>query len=379
MAYGEIGSIKHTVTVKTGTSFHPFVIRVGPGVFAVFYQHDGTGLVLKTYSVNAAGTISNVSVTDTVVDPLNVLYIHVIHISGTIYAAVYRGGGNDGFITTVDIATDGTINDANIATCEFSTHDVWYPFMCHVQADIYAITYYDSVDVDGVIASVTISTDGTTIALEVAWHFYSLQMYWSSCFKISDGIVWVTFADEFTLGYMFCVAISDTGAITAVRITDWNYIALNENRWPIRVGPQRYALAAHWTGNDGFVSSLPIADNGTITKSWDDYLEFDTVECRDVQILSLGGIYYAVCYRGQTGYWRIATFWIDTAGSIRNTNIDTFNSTQIIEVQHHWCWALQDIYIVAYANTVHDVFISSINIESVPPAAAIHHEMLMGM
>lgn len=379
MAYGDIGAVIDTVTVKTGTTECPFVIRVGAGVFAVFYCDTTSGVVLKTYSVNAAGTISNVSVTDTVVDATISLYLHVIHISGTIYAVVYRGAGSDGFITTVDIATNGTINDANIATYEFSTHDVWWPFICHLRANIYAITYYDSDDVDGVIATVSISTDGTTISLIAAWHFDTSQTYRSSCLKVTNNIVWVTYEDSLSNGYMFCVAISDAGAITAARITDWNYTALNEYRWPIKVGSQKYALAGHWTDNDGWVNTVTIADNGNITATFVDQKEFDISNCRDVQILSLGDIYYGVCYRGSADSLMIATYWITAAGDIKDANIDWVNLALTSIAYHRWCWATDDIYVIVYEDTVDDIILISVDVETAPPAEAIHHEMLMGI
>jgi len=192
-------------------------------------------------------------------------------------------------------------------------------------------------------------------------------------------MVWVTYENWDANGVMFCVAISDAGVITGQRITDWNYTTLNEDRWPIKVGPQTYAFAAHWTDSDGFVHSVTIADNGNITQSWIEYLEFDITNCNDVQLLSLGGIYYGVLERGVSSYWKVKTFSITAAGVISDANIDALNSEIVVRVHPRWCWVLGDIYIVVYEDTADDIIMSSVDIESYVANAVSPHTMLMGL
>lgn len=379
MAIGDIGSAKTAVTVKEGTCLDPFPIRVGPGVFAVFYMDDTAGLIVKTYSSNAVGGITGISTSDTVVDAGGRSSPHVIHISGTIYAVTYNGADDHGHITTVDIATDGTINDASVQHLEWTAQIVEFPFICHVRQHYYAITYGVAAGYVGCLKTISISTDGATIASVDNWAFSTDQNNRTSCFKISEGVIWITYGDSFSSGFAFSVAISSEGAITESRITDWSYLQATTAMWPIRVGPQQYALAASWADSDGWVSSLSIADNGTITHAWDDQLEFDGTHCGMLQFLSLGGIYYAVCYIGSDDHWEIATFWIAADGEIRNSNIDTFDSASAVHSHITWCWALENIYIVAWENSLNDIIITPIDIESYTPPRAPRHEMLMGI
>ena len=105
------------------------------------------------------------SITDTVKDTLEFdanqgLEPDIIHVSGDVYAIVYRGPGNDGFVKTVEIATNGQITDTVIGTLEFDATEAREPNIGHVSCDIYAIAYRGS-GRDGFLKTVQISDNGT--------------------------------------------------------------------------------------------------------------------------------------------------------------------------------------------------------------------------
>ena len=71
-----------------------------------------------TVTANVTGEDGSAGdITDTVIDSLefDTVYGHmpdIIHISDNIYAIAYRGNGNDGFLKTVAIASDGDITNS---------------------------------------------------------------------------------------------------------------------------------------------------------------------------------------------------------------------------------------------------------------------------
>ena len=84
---------------------------------------------------------------------------NLIAISGNVYAIAYRGLNNDGFVTTVTIATNGQITDTVIDTLEYDTATGPTPNIIQIAGDVYAIAYEGS-NSDGFLKTVTIATDG---------------------------------------------------------------------------------------------------------------------------------------------------------------------------------------------------------------------------
>lgn len=379
MAYGDIGTAKTDVVVRTGSCQNPRIIRVGAGVFAVFYYDNVHNICVKTYSSDAAGNITGISTTDTVVDAAGLTDLNVIHIAGTVYALIYYGASNIGRLTTVDIAEDGTINDANIASFTWQAGAIFYPFICPVRGDIYAITHWRNPPNSGRLRTISISQDGATLAPTDEWEFEVGVINFSCCFKLSDGYITVAYNPSVGHANMFSVAISDAGVISKSRITNWICSPMVNAFWPIKLASQQYALTCTGTDSDGFLVSVTVADNGVITQSWDDQLEFDTDYCATNQILSLGGIYHAVCFKDAANHWRLATFWIEPDGEIRNSNIDTYDHNQTSASYASWCWALENIYIVAWEDNNNDIRITPIDIESYGRTPAVPHELMMGI
>jgi len=82
-----------------------------------------------------------------------------VHASGDVYAIAYQGGGSDGFVSTVEIATNGQITDTVIDSLEFDTGNSYTPSIVPISGTIHAIAYLDSGD-DGEVRTVEISTTG---------------------------------------------------------------------------------------------------------------------------------------------------------------------------------------------------------------------------
>ena len=123
---------------------------------------------LGTTAIFAVGTPDGVTRTFSVVvaDPINdILDIDqgkipdISPVSGDIYAIPYEGGGDDGFLNTVDIASNGDNRDEELDALEFDPVNGQTPNIISISGGVYAIAYKGSDD-DGFIKSVTIATDG---------------------------------------------------------------------------------------------------------------------------------------------------------------------------------------------------------------------------
>ena len=74
------------------------------------------------------------------------------------YAIAYAGNGDDGFLKTVTIATDGQITDPLIDTLEFDTSKGKTPNIIPISG-VYAIAYAGDGD-DGFLKTIEITTSG---------------------------------------------------------------------------------------------------------------------------------------------------------------------------------------------------------------------------
>jgi len=85
----------------------PHIIRVSDGVVAIVYEDDDSDDgILKTVGINSDGTISGVIAT-LVFEDDDSQEPYITQVSGDIFAIVYNGPGDDGFLKTVDINSDG--------------------------------------------------------------------------------------------------------------------------------------------------------------------------------------------------------------------------------------------------------------------------------
>ncbi|GAJ00565.1 unnamed protein product, partial [marine sediment metagenome] len=147
----------------------------------------------------------------------------IIHVAGTTYAIAYQGYGTDGYVVTVPIQNDGTLG-AVIESLEFDTENCKQPWIIHIAGDVYAIAYVGP-GANGTLKTFNISDDGTSISL--------IQ----------------TFVFDSGVGIIEPVIVHISGTT--------------------------YAIFYGGPGSDGWIKTVTIQDNGTITGEIA-FLEFDT-------------------------------------------------------------------------------------------------------
>ena len=137
----------------------PNIIPISGNVYAIAYAGDLDDGFLITVTIATDGQI-----TDTVIDTLKFdtsqgKTPNIIPISGDVYAIAYAGNADAGSLKTVTIATDGQITDPVIDTLEFDSAKGKTPNIIPVSGDVYAIAYAGNGD-DGFLKTLTIATDG---------------------------------------------------------------------------------------------------------------------------------------------------------------------------------------------------------------------------
>jgi hypothetical protein len=117
----------------------------------------------------------------------------LIHVSGDIYAIAYRGPVDDGFVKTIRIESTGDITDTIIDELEFDTFDCYEPNIIHVKYDIYAIAYYRN-DSDGFVKTIEIASNGSITDTTIdELEFDAIEAYEPNIIHVSDDIYTIAY------------------------------------------------------------------------------------------------------------------------------------------------------------------------------------------
>ena len=234
-----------------------YVIKAGDGYLCIAYKDNAGDPVLITIAVTNAGVITH-SINDT----LNIRYdgagsmLHLLHITGNVYAVSFQDGG--GYIVTHTFTiTEGAIPISVTATYAFEQEYPKYPILAKVTANIYALFYFRA-DQYGRCKTFTISDTGVIGSLIDTMDFMT---------NVKDRM-----SVALILPNLFCVAIS------------------------------------HYDTDNGFFKIVEINDSGAITDTVKDTLEFDTVKGTNPYVISLGRGYLCVVETGEDEHGEIKTY-----------------------------------------------------------------------
>jgi len=139
------------------------IVQVDSDTYALAYVGSGSDGFITTFTISADGsTITEVASLEH--DTQDGDWNSLVQVDSDTYALAYSGSGNDGYITTFTITSDGaTITE--VASLEHDTDTGKYNSLIQVDSDTYALAYSGSGD-DGYITTFTISSDG-------AYHYRS--------------------------------------------------------------------------------------------------------------------------------------------------------------------------------------------------------------
>jgi hypothetical protein len=289
------------------------ITYVSGNIFALAYQGPGDNGYVKTVSIDASGNIGN-SVIDTLeFDTINGREPAIIQITSSIYAIVYHGPSDDGFVKTVSIDTSGNIGDSVIDTLEFDTSDGHLPTIIHVSGSIYAIAYKGSSG-NGFIKTVSIDTSGNIGDSVIdTLEFDTTDCKYVDITNISGNIFAVAYQGPGDNGYVKTVSIDSSGNI-GNSVIDTLEFDISAGRLPniIYVSGSTYAIAYEGSGNDGFIKTISIDSSGNIGNSVIDTLEFDTSAGFEPDIINISNGIYAIAYRGPGNDGYLKTIGITT-------------------------------------------------------------------
>lgn len=317
-----------SVEFDTDNCSAPKILHISGTIYAIVYLGTGADLQCKTWSIAADGNIA-AAATDTLDFGTGDLGgCDFIHVSGTVYAVVHPASGQDGYVRTFTIAGDGSIGAAAIDSFEFETAGLQYPRLIHISGTIYAIVYRSS---SISLKTLDIANNGIITAAAVDSLTFGAVITTSApdIVKVSGDIYAIAFTSDFVSGQFN----SNTGVLATVEIDSTGYISnavvdaayfdsyfgyyprmllLASNTVGIVYYPTitgaRQALARMTVSDAGVISGNPNTFNGVSV----DGLAIDAVDGGFCEIIRRSGDIYIIVYQGVDDDGFVATFDIQT-------------------------------------------------------------------
>ena len=280
-----------TLEFDTANCLVPKIIHVSGDFYAIAYSGRGEDGFLKTVEIAANGQITDTEIDELEFDTVHAEYPDIIHVSGDVYAIAYNDEGWIGFLKTVGIAhTNGMITPTVYDTLQYSTNSSNHR-MIHVSGDVYAICYHAGFG-HGVLKTVEIATNGQIQDTVIdTMDFTTNKGYWPDIIHVSGDVYAIAAGLYPGAGDLRTVEIYADGQISDTVIDSMAYDTV-DGQMPdiINISGNVYAIGYWGPDEDGFLTTVEIAANGQITDTAIDSLEFDTVLGRYASIVNVSEV-----------------------------------------------------------------------------------------
>jgi len=256
--------INDTFEFDTTLGRSPNIIPIAGDVYAIAYEGSGSDGFLKTVQIAGSGEIRDEELDFLEFDVVKGKTPAIIPISGDVYAIAYAEDGDDGRLITVTIADDGQITDALIDSLEFDAVKGKTPNIIPISGDVYAIAYAGDGD-DGFLKTVTIATDGQiTDTVIDTLEFDPVKGKTPKIIPISGNVYAIAYAGDGDDGFLKTVTIATDGQITDTVIDTLEFDTVKGRTPNIIPISDLYAIAYSGSGDDGFLKTVEITASGQI-------------------------------------------------------------------------------------------------------------------
>ena len=295
----------------------------------------------------------------------------LVQIDSDTYAVAYAGYGNDGYISTFTISSDGKAI-TKLATLEHAPNQGQYNSLVQVDSDTYALAFAGGDD-DGWITTFTIPADGSTITKETSLEHAENNGQDNSLVQVDSDTYALAYAGGNDDGWITTFTIpADGSTITKEKTLEHDVIKAQYNSL-VQIDSDTYALAYAGGGDDGYISTFTIdSDTGDITpiliqnhavKGGSANFEHDEIKGTHTSLVQVDSDTYALAYTGQVDDGYISTFTISSDGTSivkvnsleHDTDVGEYNS--LVQVD-------SDTYALAYTSGDRDGWITTFTISS---------------
>ena len=343
--------------------YEPDITHISGDVYAIIYRGPDNDGFIKTVEIASDGRITNSMIDYLEFDTIYGGDSDIIYVSGTIYAIAHTGDNSNGLITTLRIEDNGSIADSIIETFDFDIADVGVSEefnIIHINGDVYAIAYRNP-DSDGYLKTIGINSGGN-ISIIDSYSFDTFDGYSPSIIYVSGTIYAIAYGGFNNSGVLRTVDIANDGHITGTIIDSFKFDTYGKETEIINIKNDVFAISYRGPDNDGFIKTVEIENDGQITDSIIDTLEFGVSRTYYPNIIHINGDVYAIVYRGWDDDGFLATVEMANNGSISDRIINILEFDRFYCYYPHIVHVNGDIYAITYTGYGSDGFLKTIEI-----------------
>ncbi len=364
MAAGDIGSVLDSLEYDTTEGRFSNIIHISGNVFAIAYRGPGFDGWLKTVSIAADGTITG-PIASLEFDAVQGNAPDIIHVSGNVYAISYNGPDNDGWLKTVTISPDGATLALTGSSLEFAPHhslNPWFPRIVHVSGDVFAIVFTGADD-DGWLYTIPIANDGTIGAVIDSLEFDPVQGRHPRIIHISENLFAIAYQGPDSDGWLKTVNIANDGTIGGIIASLEFDTTLANTPDIIHVSGNIYAIAYQTVDSQGELKTVSISADG-LTLAEVSGLYFDTAMGAYPSITHISANYYAIAYQGidSDGWLKTLTIAPDGTPALTGDSLE-FDPGSCLCPDIIYCFG--NIYAISYEGPDFDGWLKTVNIETI--------------
>jgi uncharacterized OB-fold protein len=296
---------------------------------------------------------------------------------GALLIAPFLGHASTSLIGSNDYAQVINYRNACDAGVE---HAIWRLAYGNLGASIPTvgsnITYQLPEAINGIIPSITVTTNSTApdeptgiITGQIDTYEYDTSNCYEPEIRLVSGNVFVTaYRGPSNRGYLKTYSIAANGTITHSVISTYTFDS-TACYTPdiIHVSGTVWAIAYRYTSgstNRGYLKTVNIANNGTITQSVISTLTFESSGGYEPSIVQVSGVYYAIAYRGSSNKGTLKTVSISATGVIGSSVISTLTFDSTAGYEPKIIQTSGSIFAILYINSSNYLMLKTVNIAS---------------
>jgi len=198
---------------------HNSLVHVTSDTYALAHSGAAGDGYISTFTISSDGaTITALNTLEH--DEYRGQYNSLVQVDSDTYALAYAGEDSKGYISTFTISSDGlTITEE--ATLEHDANNGMYNSLVQVDSDTYALAYTGYGN-DGYISTFTISSDGTSIVKYATIEHDVVKTTYNSLVHVTSNTYALAYTGDGNDGYISTFTIGSNGDITPIRIQN-NY------------------------------------------------------------------------------------------------------------------------------------------------------------
>jgi len=230
------------------------------------------------------------------------------------------------------------------------------PGVLRLPGKLFVIVVYTNNDGHGFVETISLET-GTLDTLE----YDDQKGYDPTIIHVSGEIFVIAYRDYNDHGYLKTVEIDDNGNITdtvvdALEFDDHKGV----NPSIVHVYNDFYAIAYTGNGDHGFIKTVEIDDTGNFI-GINETLEFDSVKGLTPKIFHISGDIYAVAYSGDNEHGMVKTVEIEGDGEFNGIK-DTLEFESNKAIEPSVIQVSNNIFAIAYGSENDDGFLKTVEI-----------------